>query len=738
MANTKIIRLELDGFADDTYDVISFRGAEGISTLFRYNITLASATPTQDFDALLEAKAHLILGDPPMHVRGILCSVQQGYEGAWKTEAGSRTRCDVVLVPEVYKLSLTSRTRIFQEMSVPDIVKKILNEAGIPGGETDWRLQSTHAAKEFVLQYQESDLDFIQRLLDYDGIHYHFEHGDDVGKMVFGDANAAFNTISGESTIRLGIPDPELGTAGVGAWGHEQTITRFQSRQRVVPKKVVLQDYNFQKSSMSLKVEGEIKTPEAAVGVQYFYGEHYNVPAEGNAIRDIRKEEILARKRVFFGSGSVRRFYAGGAYSLTGVDDIDASLADEYLLTEMTCDGSQPVENIGGARGYHYGNEFTCILKPKIEFRPERRTAWPQIAGVVHAKVCAAPGGGQYAHIDDRGRYKVRFLFDIDHSGDDDKASCWLRAIEPYVGKDHGFHAPLLKDVEVLVAFENGDPDRPIIVGCAYNTDFPSPTKNSNHAQTVWRSAALNEVRMDDTSGSEHIYIHAQKDWNNVVENDRTFEIKHDDIQKVKNNREVKVDVDQKTEIGGKCDVKISKDYTEKIDGNKSIEVGGNHTEKITGDFSLSIDGKSDMKYKGDQTVDLSAKSTLTVGADAAETFKAKKTEKISSDSAITIGGKSETKVTGKYSLEVSGETAIESKGDLKIESKGEGGIDCMKGLELSTWGDATLKGLKGVEINGKGGVTIKTSSGVEVEASSDVKIKGSKVDICNGSLTAM
>ena len=577
MANTKIIRIEIDGFPDDAYDVVSFRGTESLSSLFRYQVTLAAHSPTQDFDAILEAKAHLFLGDPPMHVRGILTSVQQGYEGAWKTESGALTRVDIVLVPEMYKLSLTSQTRIFQEMSVPEIVKKILNDHNIPSDETDWKLTGTHETKEFVLQHQESDLDFCQRLLDYDGIHYHFEPGEDATKIVFGDSNSAFDTISGESTIRLGIPDPEMGDSGVGAWGHEQTITRFQSRQRVVPKKVVLQDYNFQKSSLNLKVEGEVKAPKATIGTQYLYGENYLVKEEGTTLTKIRNEEILTRKRVYFGGGTVRRFYAGGCFTLTGVDEIDTELAKEYIISETTSEGSQPVEHVGRGATYHYSNEFTCLDKAAIEYRPERRTPWPQIAGVYHAKVCAAPGGGQYAHVDDRGRYKVRFLFDIGHTGDDDKASCWVRKCESYVGKNYGFHAPLLKDFEVLIAFENGDPDRPIIIGCAYNTDFPSPTIDQNHAQSVWRSAGNNEIRYDDTSGEEHIFVHATKDWNNVVDHDHKVEIKNDDIQKVVNNRTVNVDVNQKTEIGGDCETTIKGNYTEKIDGNKKITLGGTH-----------------------------------------------------------------------------------------------------------------------------------------------------------------
>ena len=737
-ANTKVIRIEIDGFPDDAYDVVSFRGSESISGLFRYHITLASQAPTQDFDAILEAKAHLILGDPAMHVRGILCSVQQGYEAAWKSESGALTRVDVVLVPDLYKLSLTSRTRIFQELSVPDIVKKILNEAGIPGDETDWKLSASYDPKEFVLQFQESDLDFIQRLLDYEGIHYHLDLGEDATKIVFGDSNSAFVAISGDSTVRLGIPDPELGDSGVGAWGHEQTLTRFQSRQRIVPKKVVLQDYNFQKSSLNLKVEGEVKAPKATLGMQYFYGEDYKVQEEGKAITKIRTEEILSRKRLFFGGGTVRRFYAGSTFTLTGVDEIDTELAKEYLITEVTSEGSQPVEHVGGARTYHYSNEFTCLDKEAVEYRPERRTPWPQIGGVLHAKVCAAPGGGQYAHVDDRGRYKVRFLFDIDHSGDDDKASCWVRKVESYVGKDFGFHAPLLKDFEVLIAFENCDPNRPIMIGSAYNTDFPSPVKDKNHAQSVWRSAANNEIRYDDTSGSEEVYFHAQKNSKGKVENDAEKLIGNDEKLEVKNNRERKVGVDEKIEIGSNREIKIGANLKEEVGGDTTIKVTGNHTEQIDADMKLTIAGASVLSVAKDVEMTLDANKTETVKADVKQNYQANRTTTVTAKDKLTVSGDSDTTVSGEYKVKVTGEVKIENDGDLSIKSMGEGEIDALKEITLSAIGDTTVKSVKGVEINGTAGVEVKSRASIEIEASGQVKIKGAKVDIMDGALTAM
>ena len=243
MADQPIIRIEIDGFAADALEVVSFEGTEALSTLFRYEITLSSADPTQDFDALLEAKAHLILGEPPMNIRGVLTSVEQAYQGAWKTESGTRTRFDVVLMPEVSVLKLTQRSRVYQEKSVVDVVKELLKDAGIPGVGMEWKTSANYEKREFILQYNETDFDFMERLLEHSGIHYHFDHGDDSDKIVFGDGNAAFSPITGEPEVRLGIPDPSLGIPGVGPWGYEQTNTKFQSRQRVVTKKVILKDY---------------------------------------------------------------------------------------------------------------------------------------------------------------------------------------------------------------------------------------------------------------------------------------------------------------------------------------------------------------------------------------------------------------------------------------------------------------------------------------------------------------
>src|SRR5262245_59910221 len=262
MADGRVIKIQIDGFGEDDFIVQSFRGTESISGLFQYSIVLASKQPVHNFDDLLEAKAHLKFGDPVRHIRGMLCSVQQAYDDSWEAGSGSMTLVEVVLVPTVWKLSLHSRTRIYRDKTASQVVEKVIADAD-PSMKVTMNVGSAHPKREFWLQYQESDLDFIQRLCEHEGIHYHFLHGEDEEEMVFGDANNAFQPIPDEAEVPLGNPKAAPEQAHLGPFGQDETVLKFFSRQRFVPKKIVLQDYNYQRPSTDLKVEVEAEVKAA-------------------------------------------------------------------------------------------------------------------------------------------------------------------------------------------------------------------------------------------------------------------------------------------------------------------------------------------------------------------------------------------------------------------------------------------------------------------------------------------
>jgi type VI secretion system secreted protein VgrG len=496
---------------------------------------------------------------------------------------------------------------------------------------------------------------------------------------------------------------------------------------------VVLKDYNFKKSTLNLLVEDEIKDLKALEGTQYFFAEHYAEPPEGKAIGTLRKQEILARRRVFFGAGNVRRFHPGATYTQIGLADSDSELSVEYIITEMTSEGSQPVQHADRAGNYHYANEFTCIPKA-IDFRPERKTPWPQCGWVVHATVCAAPGGGQYAHVDDRGRYKVKFLFDINHDGDEDKASCWVRLIEPYVGSNFGFHSPLLKGVEVLVAFENGDPDRPIIVGCVYNNEFPSPTNNNNNAQSHWRSAANNEIRYTDTQGSEEVFYHAQKDVKAKTENDEEGYIGNDEKLEVKNNRERKVGVDEKIEIGSNKEVKVGSNSKEEVGGDKKVDVKGKHEETIGGTMDLTVKGAVTMGFNGAETITIGGKKEEKVDGKVVEEYGAAYETTVGADRKLTVSGKLTEKVSGDITVNGSGKITEVASGAYELKASSVK-VTAKSTAKVQAGGAMTLQAGGAAKLKSAGAVTVESAGAMSIKASGAVKIKGSGVDAMDGSL---
>ncbi len=721
---TRLIHFELDkGGPPDGFEVVSFSGTEALSTQYSYTISLASKDAIHDFDAMLEAKAHLSFGDPVAHVHGMLCSVQQGYDASFKTENELLTRVDVVLVPEMWKLTLNVRTKFYLDMKVDQIIKNILGDHGL---QAEFDLSLVHPRRKSVLQFQESDLDFVHRLCEREGIHYHFIHEESQDKIVFSDKNGAFKTIQDVTDLPLRVPVSTGGKSMIGPWGEERTIRRFQSRQRFSPKKVILQDYNDQDPHGDLKVEGEAPG-RASQGIQYFFGEHYKDTNEGGVLRDIRKEEILARKRIFFGASNAYFLYAGGKFKVENAKTVDSAFPEEYIVTELQAEGSQPLGGTSQEEGYNFANTFTCIPSDVV-FRPSLRTRWPDMQGVYHAKVISS--SDKYSGVEEQGRYKVQFLFDIDKAG-----SIPVRKIEPYVGGNYGFHAPLHDGVEVLCAFENGDCDRPVIVSAVHNPDFPNTIKNSNHTQSIWRSGGNNELKMEDTKGSELFYQHCEKDHEVKTENDKQENIGHDEKQEVKNNRERKVGVDEKIEIGSNRKIKIGANLTEEVGGDTKITVTGKHEEKIDGTLTLSVTGATEMNFKADQKITVGGGKTESVSGKVKETFSAAHETKVSADRKLTVGGKMDETVTGNITRKSSAN--IKDQAGSNWEAKAGSNATVKAGAigKFQAGGALTLKAGGAASLKAGGAVLVKSGAALNIKASGAVKVKGSMVDCMAGSL---
>ena len=696
MADARMIRIELDGFPEDQFEVASFSGSESLSQLFSFTVSLASSEPINNFDDLLEAKAHLIFGVPEVHIHGMLCSAQQGYDSAWKAGSGQLTRVDVVLVPELWKATLNVQTKFFRKMNVEDIITQILGDHGLEG---KFDLSGNHPKRDSVLQYQESDLDFIQRLLEHEGIHYQFIHEEGHEMLVFADGNSAFQTILDASELPLRSGKVLEGQSNIGPWGEEKTIRRFQSRQRFVPNKVILQDYNEQTPATDLKVVAE-DGGKAAKGIQFFYAENYKDADEGGALGDLRKEEILARKRLFYGASNAYRLYAGGVFKVVETDSIDPELGQEYVVTEIQSEGTQPTDLTSG-RGFSYANSFTCI-PVSVVYRPPIRTPWPVMPPLVHAKIIAS---GDYANLEEQGRYEVQFLFDIDKAG-----SIPVRLMESYVGIGYGIHAPLHEGVEVLVGFENGDPDRPIIVSAAYNKEYTNPVVDANHAQSVFRSAGNNELRFDDTKGSEHVFLHGTKDWQIAIENDKTQNVGHDEKMDIGNDRTKTVGHDQKVKIGNDKTTDVGANHTEKIGADQEITIGANKTEDVNTNSTETV-GAS-------KKVDVKALYQTTVGAAMNTTVGAAKAVEVKGPLKYVVGGSSTQDVKGEKKITVSKDFVTNVNGACTASVNKVYGVVAKETVSIESDKDIVIK-------TGKASITMKKDGTIVIEGK-DIQIKGS------------
>jgi len=475
---------------EDTFTVAEWKGTEGLSMLYEFEITLYAEDPEIDLKAVLQNPATLTIipeGEEERKIHGIPAVFEQLHE--YDDYIYYRLK----LVPRLWIADQYHENMLFLDKKVPEIIEEILKQAGLTSQDYELKLTGSYQPWEYVCQYNETDFDFISRWMEREGIYYYFDQSGDAEKLIITDSSTAHQSIEGGAVT---YSPPGQITASV----FEQ-VKEFTCRQQILPQKVVLKDYNYRKPSLDLK--GEADVDSEGRGNVYIYGEHFKTPEEGNALAKIRSEELLCREVLFYGESTVSPFLPGFLFELE--EHYRDSYNKKYLMTEVTHQGVQAeflamaagTSRITELEGPAYENRFTCIPDTP-QFRPERKTVKPRIDGTLNAKVDAA-GDDQYAEIDDEGRYKVKLPFDQSDTSDG-KASRWTRMAQPYAGADYGMHFPLHKGVEVLLTFIDGDPDRPIIVNSVPNPETASPVTSSNHTQSKIQTNYGHNFIMDDAN----------------------------------------------------------------------------------------------------------------------------------------------------------------------------------------------------------------------------------------------
>lgn len=492
---------------DDTFSVVRFSGTEAMSKPYRFDITLSSHDPEIDLKAVLQNPATLTIrhaGEAlPFH--GVLAGFEQLHEV--KQHAFYRA----ILVPKLWNASLYHQSQVFLDKTVPQIVEEVLKQAGLSGQDYQLSLTRSYPTWEYVCQFQETDLDFVSRWMEREGIYYFFEQSEQGAKMVVSDNRSIHKEIPGDPDVPYSPPSGLIAS-------NTDIVRQWVCRQKTLPAKVILKDHNYRTPGLEMKAEAAVDANGR--GEVYLYGEHFKDSGQGNDLARIRAEELLCREREFHGEATAPAFSPGYVFELGGHYRSDYNR--RYLIVEVAHEGSQSetllaglaVRPSGQEETAGYSNRFVCI-PADAQFRPERRTEKPRFHGTMNAVVDAA-GDGKYAEVDDQGRYKV--MLPLDLSGrKDGKASRFVRMAQPYSGftasdgvqGPSGMHFPLHKGAEVLLTFVDGDPDRPVISGAVPNPQTVSPVVQGNQTQSVIRDNYGNEFILDSTPGDEHIRLYS-------------------------------------------------------------------------------------------------------------------------------------------------------------------------------------------------------------------------------------
>ncbi len=705
--------------ADGDLVITALSGKDRIGRPFRFELELASERADIDGAALLTNDAWFgfkqgtmlasgQLGARLLKIHGVLSSFEQrDRKQGWYLYRAT-------LVPKLWRLSLTRQSRIFQEQSTLDIIKAVLEAAGFGDGDFAFRANArSYPERAYLVQYQETDLEFINRLTEMEGISYFFEHSDDRCCVVFADQAEGFQDIPGAVTT---LPFRESSDRRVGQ-NSDDAVYELATRFQALTGSVVLGDFDFNQPTQKLLVEATVDA-EATFGLTHEHaGNIFTDNDLGDTYAQIRAEEISCRKQLFLGGGNARGLRAGAVFSLSG--HFNSACNIKQLLTEVTHEGSQSIDSGGGGDGGDHLAEYHCRFAsmPADEpFRPQRTTPKPVVQGAIHAIIDAA-GSGQYAELDDQGCYRVRIPFDRRTDAEPAQASAPVRMIQPYGGDNMGMHAPLHKGTEVMLTHIDGDPDRPVIAGAVPNPETASMVLGANQTQSIWRSGGQNFINFEDSKDNENVTINATKDMVILVANNQVTDVTKDHAVDVGGDAELTVD--------GKQTITVTGTQTEAVSGNRTISASANETHSIAANLTESVGANRTENVGANRACTIAANDQLNVGA--ARTVIVAATDALQADKIVLHGSTSIT-------LKVAGNSMVIDASGITLNANN---ITLLASSALMEKGGKVASSASDSHTISGGTVSSTASSGTNTVAGAGVTVSGGsgKVSISGSSV---
>jgi type VI secretion system secreted protein VgrG len=646
-----------------------FKGSEGISRLFRFELDLLSEENSIDYTQIIGKSVTITLnqsGGTPRYFNGIVSRFGQGSSN------GTITSYQAEMVPWLWLLTRATDCKIFQSMTVMEIIKAVFS--GLSLQDFQDSTKATYSSLDYCVQYRESDFNFVSRLMEENGIYYYFTHEDGKHTMVLADDSTSSNALPGTSAYPL---DMEY-TANT-----DDVITGWLAEKELRTGKYTVNDYNYLTPSTSL-----LQTANTidSIGGNSSY-ETYDYPGkfltsnQGQSLSNLRMQEEESVFQIFNGSSNVRGLSTG--YKITLQQHYLDSMNADYFLTDVVHTAhTDTYGTSGGLQGDHYSNSFRCIPSG-VHYRPLRLTPRPTIPGPQPALVVGP--SGEEIYTDKYGRIKVQFYWDR-LGKRNETSSCWIRVAQIWAGATWGaLFLPRIGQ-EVMVDFLEGDPDQPLVTGSVYNASMMPPgdlpgTMNLSGIRTRSTKGGGDHdaslIAFDDTKGSEKVYLTAQKDM--------SFWAKNNEAHTVKNNQTID----------------ITNNRTETIEqGNESVSIKqGTRTHTVSGDDSLTV-------QQGNRSVTVSTgKDTLTVS-----TGDRVVTVSTGNDShTVSMGNRSVTVSMGNDSLTV-------SLGNHSINvSAGSSSTTAMQSITLTCGGSSITISPTSISLSAP---TIAISGDAEVDVS--------------------
>ena len=634
-------------FGADKLLLERFAVSERISEPFHMHLVMASEYDNLDFSQIVGQAVSVTATDEQgnkSYFHGIVTRFRQ--EGLAYT-------ADVH--PKLQQLTLASDNRIFQNMTAPDIVTKVLQEQGVTDLQNS--LTGTYNQREYCVQYNETAFNFVSRLLEEEGIFYYFEHAQDKHTLVLADHPPNCPDCANLSSVNFR-------TASEKAWGDADVVTSAALEQALVSAKYQATDYDFTAPTTSLL--SNVTGSGGSVGQIYEYPGLYTKKNDGDTLGKIRIDELQSLAKTLTGGGNCRTFRTGHKFTLAAHPRQD--LNAEYLLYAVSHQGARN----------EYANNFIGFPS-SASFTPHRVAVKPRISGTQTAVVVGK--SGEEIWTDQYGRIKVQFFWD-QLGKNDENSSCWIRVAQGWAGKNWGAMWLPRIGLEVVVAFLDGDPDRPLVVGSVYNGQQPVPytltdeqTKSTIKSNSSKGGNGFNEIRFEDKAGSEEVYLHAQKDMNIDVLNDVTWTINHNENSTIKNDRTHTISEgnDSLTVSKGNRSVTVSQgDETLTIStGKRTISVADaeSHTSKngfthnVTGDCTIKVSGNVTIQAGGSMTI--KAATSLELDAGTSLTLKAGTSLTGNAGTSISLAGNVSAELKGNASANVEGSGMLTLKGGM-------------------------------------------------------------------------